>query len=397
MKQLITAITAFLVFFGETAVAEEPVFDGAEGRPLSLEHFQPRSMLVLPENRPQRARFPVVDVHTHMRYKLRQVPQQLDEFVRLMDHHQIAVCVSLDGQLGESFVEHRDFLWAKHRDRFVVFANVDWQGDGQTDEPATWACHRPGFAERTAQALAEAKEEGASGLKVFKSLGLQYRNPDGSLVEVDDPRWDPIWEACGKLGLPVLIHTADPVAFFEPVDRFNERWEELRRRPEWCFAGEEFPTHAELMAAFLRVVERHPQTIFIGAHVGNYPENLEEVGRWLDAYPNLLVEISARIAELGRQPRTSRKFFLQFADRIMFGTDGPRAANRLIPHWRMLETADEYFPYAENQIPPQGLWNIYGLELPDEILRRIYHENAVEWIPGVADRIDRWQQDAETK
>ncbi len=373
-----------------TPALAEPALDGEDGRNLALDRFQPKSMLRLPDRQTPRAKFPVVDVHVHPRLKLRSVPEQLDEFVRVMDQQNIAVCVSLDGQLGEALEEHKKYLWTKYRDRFVIFANIDWRGDGQKDDPSSWACHRPEFGRRMARALADAKQRGAVGLKVFKQLGLGYRNPDGSLIAVDDRRWDPIWEACGKLGMPVLIHTADPVAFFQPIDRFNERWEELHRHPDWSFAGDEFPSHDELLAARNRVIERHPQTTFLGAHVANYPENLAEVGRWLDKYPNLYVEIAARIAELGRQPYTAREFFLKYSDRILFGTDGPRPPGRLTPHWRMLETQDEYFTYAENQYPPQGLWSIYGLHLPDEVLRKVYSENAVRLIPGIKERLEKF-------
>ncbi len=381
---LLSALTV-----GTNGQAEEP-FDGKEGRPLALDQFRPRSSLVHPENRPQRAKFPVVDAHLHPRLKFRHVPVLLDAYVRVMDSQNIAVCVSLDGRLGEELEEHKEYLWAKYRDRFVIFANIDWQGTGERDDPATWDCHRADFGRRMAVALADAKRRGAAGLKIFKMLGLRYRNQDGSLMAIDDPRWDPIWDACGKLQMPVLIHSADPVAFFQPVDRFNERWEELRRHPDWSYSGDKYPSHDDLLAARNRVIERHPQTIFIGAHVANYPENLAKVGQWLRKHPNLHVDITARIAELGRQPFTARKFFLEYQDRILFGTDGPREPGRLLPHWRMLETRDEYFSYAEDQYPPQGLWNIYGLGLPDEVLRKIYSENAAKLIPGVRERIEKY-------
>lgn len=368
-----------------SAVFAEPL-DGVDGRPLALDQFQPQSSLQLPENRPSQAKYPVVDVHIHPRIKLHSNAEQLDEYVRLMDQQNIAVSVSLDGRLGEQLEEHKKLLWTKHRDRFVMFANIDWIGGGRREDPSSWDCHRPNFGRRMARALADAKQRGAAGLKIFKLLGLFLRNPDGSLVAVDDPRWDPIWQACGELEMPVLIHSADPVAFFQPVDRFNERWEELNRHPDWSFAGEEYPSHDEILAARNRVIARHPKTIFLGAHVANYPENLTKVARWLDTYPNLYIEIAARIAELGRQPRAAREFLIKHADRVMFGTDGPRPIGRLLPHWRMLETRDEYFTYAENQYPPQGLWNIYGLGLPDEVLRKIYYENANRLIPGVAER-----------
>jgi predicted TIM-barrel fold metal-dependent hydrolase len=239
-----------------------------------------------------------------------------------------------------------------------------------------------------AEQLADAKRQGASGLKVFKDLGLGYRNPDGSLVRVDDPRWDGIWEACGKLGLPVLIHTADPRAFFEPIDATNERWEELKRHPDWSFHGPGFPTYDGLLEQLLAVVARHPQTTFIAAHVASSAEDLGALTGWLDRYPNLNVDIAARIAELGRQPYTARKFAVKYADRILFGTDGPRVPERLRYHWRFLETMDEYFPYAENAFPPQGFWRIYGLGLDDEVLRKVYYQNAVRLIPGVQERYE---------
>ena len=387
-------IFVVLVLLCPTVIADESeqALDGEAGRPLALDQFRPRSSLVLPEHRPTRAKFPVVDVHLHPRMKLHSNAEQLDEYVRLMDQQNIAVCVSLDGRLGDELEEHKQFLWTKHRDRFVIFANIDWVGAGQRDEPASWDCHRPDFGRRMAQALKDAQQRGAVGLKVFKMFGLNYRNPDGSLIAIDDLRWDAIWHACGELGMPVLIHTADPVAFFQPIDRYNERWEELHRRPNWSYADDEFPTHDELLAARNRVIARHPKTTFIGAHVANYPENLAVVGRWLDQYPNLQIEIAARIAELGRQPYTAREFLIKYADRVMFGTDGPRTAGRLRPHWRMLETRDEYFTYAENQYPPQGIWNIYGLYLPDEVLRKIYSENAARIIPGIAERLQNYAQ-----
>ena len=366
--------------------AAEPL-DGREGRDLALDQFRPKAQLKVAEHLLPRAKFPVVDVHVHPRIRFRHSAEQLEDFVKLMDAQNIAVCVSLDGGLGAAFDEHARYLWTKYRDRFVIFANIDWQGDGRADDPASWDCQRPDFARRMAAELAAVKKKGASGLKVFKDFGLGYRNPDGSLVKIDDPRWDPIWAACGELGLPVIMHTADPSAFFEPIDERNERWEELHRHPEWSFYGPQWPSRAQLHAARDRVISRHPKTTFIGAHLANDGEDLEQVGRWLDEHPNLVVEMASRIAELGRQPRTARRFLIKYADRVMFGTDGPRPAGRLLPYWRFLETEDEYFPYAENPFPPQGFWNIYGVGLPDDVLKKIYHENAARVIPGVKERL----------
>ncbi len=369
------------------AEEKKPVLDGEDGRDLLLRNFRPRPMLKVDQHLLTRAKLPVVDVHTHFRYRLRHNDRALDDFVKLMDRNNIKVCVSLDGRLGDEFVEHRKYLWTKYRDRFVIYANIDWQGGGKREEPATWDCHRPDFGRRMAIALKEAKQLGTSGLKVFKQFGLGYKNPDGSLIKIDDPRWDPIWRACGELGLPVIIHTADPAAFFLPNNNRNERWEELYRHPDWSFYGDQFPSREALLNARNRVIARHPKTTFIGAHVANNAEDLKAVSKWLDKYPNLVVEFASRIGELGRQPYTARRFLMKYADRVLFGTDGPWPETRVHLYWRFLETFDENFPYSEKDPPPQGLWNIYGVGLPDGVLKKIYHENAARIIPGVARRL----------
>jgi predicted TIM-barrel fold metal-dependent hydrolase len=367
-----------------------PPLDGREGRQLLLENFRPQSQLRMEQHAPTRAKFPVVDVHTHFQRKFRGGAEELEQWVRLMDRNNIAVCVSLDGRWDALLDEHARLLWAKHRDRLAIFVNLDWQGAGKADDPASWDCQRPDFARRVAGQLAAGKERGACGLKIFKEFGLTYKNPDGSLLKIDDPRWDGIWRTCGELGFPILIHTADPAAFFLPIDERNERWEELHRRPDWSFHGPQSPRREDLLAALNRVIERHPQTTFIGAHVANNAEDLATVGRWLDKYPNLYVELASRIAELGRQPYTARRFFLKYQDRILFGTDGPWPEERLRLYWRFLETEDEYFPYSEKEFPPQGLWHIYGIHLPDDVLRKVYAQNAERIIPGVKQKLARF-------
>lgn len=366
------------------------VLDGREGRDLSVLNFRPISQLRVPEHPRQQAKYPVIDVHGHFHYRLRSNADELDDFVDVMDRNRIAVCISLDGKLGSQFDDHKAYLWNKYRDRFIIFAHIDWQGDGIADQPATWDCHRAGFADRTAAKLADAVADGASGLKIFKRLGLGYRNPDGTLIRIDDPRWDPIWAACGRLDIPVIIHTADPAAFFLPIDETNERWEELSRHPDWSFYGKDFPSRDELLAARNRVIERHPATNFIGAHVANNSEDLATVSDWLDRYPNLYVEPASRISELGRQPRGARDFLIRHADRVLFGTDGPWPEARLRLYWRFFETADESFDYSEKNPPPQGLWRIDGVDLPGDVLRKIYHQNAAKLIPGVAERVKKF-------
>ncbi len=358
------------------------------GEGLHLDDFRPRSMLHLPDRTPPKARFPVVDVHTHFAFKLSQSNQALEDFVARMDRNNIKVCVSLDGKLADLSEDHRSFLWSKYKERFVIFVHFDWQGSAAGDDYANWDCHQPDFARRIAMQLAAAKEQGVSGVKIFKSFGLNIRNPDGDLTAIDDPRWDPIWTACGELGLPILIHTADPAAFFLPIDRTNERWEELQRHPDWSFYGVDFPSRNELLEARNRVVARHPKTIFVGAHVANNSENLAEVSKWLDQYPNLYIDIASRIGELGRQPFTAKEFIEKYQDRVLLGTDGPWPEKRIRLYWRFLETRDEYFPYSEKPFPPQGFWNIYGLGLGDTVLKKVYSENAARIIPGVQQRLE---------
>jgi len=276
----------------------------------------------------------------------------------------------------------------KYPNRFAIFANIDFRGKGSEDEPASWACNQPSFVFDTVETLrAEFKKGRICGLKFFKDFGLRWRNGDGSLIQIDDPRWDPIWDTCGELGIPVLMHTADPSAFFRTADETNERIVELRSRPEWAFVGPEFPSRESLHQARNRVIARHPKTLFIAAHFGNDAENLSELAKWLDEFPNLMIEFSSRINELGRQPYSAKNFFEKYQDRILLGTDGPFPEERLRIYWRFLETFDEYFHYSEKSPPPQGDWRIYGIGLHGDILRKIYSENACRVIPGLASKL----------
>jgi predicted TIM-barrel fold metal-dependent hydrolase len=364
--------------------------DAAPSSPLPLTEFKPRSMLRNIRFTPlQAAKYPVIDIHTHFGLRFRGSRERLDEFVEVMDRQNIALCVSLDARLGDTLEEHQRYLYDRYQDRFAVFVHLDFRGDGRQDQPATWDCHREDFPRRMARLLWDARQQGVCGVKFFKQFGLGYRNPDGTLIRIDDPRWDPIWQACGDLDLPVIIHTGDPAAFFQPIDQFNERYEELSRHPDWSFYGASFPTRDELLEARNRVIARHPGTRFIGAHVAGNPEDLQTVGCWLDKWPNLYVETASRIAELGRQPYTAREFLVKYQDRVLFGTDGPWPAPRLTYYWRFFETRDEYFPYSEKDPPPQGLWQIYGVELPDAVLQKLYFRNACRLIPALLDKYQR--------
>lgn len=358
--------------------------------PLSISEFSPEPRLRVKQTPVESARFPVVDVHSHFSIRLKHDTDALEHFVQLMDRNNIALSVSLDGTLGQQLENHISYLWTKHKNRFLIFTNIDWRGRGRIDEPATWDCNQPGFARKIVRELEAAKASGISGLKVFKSFGLELKNADGSFIAIDDERFDPIWKACGQLGLPVIMHTADPSAFFEPIDPSNERYEELSRRPEWHFPEGDFPRRQELHAARDRLFAKHPGTTFIAAHFGNDAEDLEETAAMLVRHPNVVIEFASRISELGRQPYTARDFFLAHSERILFGTDGPWPEQRYKAYWRFLESRDEYFSYSEKSIPPQGLWKIYGIDLPDEVLRQIYHENAARVIPGVRERLANW-------
>ena len=347
---------------------------------LLLGDFRPKSTLKVAKTDLQHAKFPVIDVHNHFFFRYKGQAERLDEYVGLMDENNIAISVSLDAVLGRE-LEHIGYLGKRHEDRLVPFVHIDFQGDGKKDDPATWASSQPGFVRTCVEQLKIAKENGILGVKFFKMFGLSFRNADGSLIKIDDPRWDPIWETCGRLKLPIIIHVADPVAFFDPIDAGNERIEELGRHPDWSFHGDQFPSREELLVARNRVIQRHPKTTFIGAHVANNGEDLAKVGQWLDEYPNLVIEFASRINELGRQPYTARDFFIKYQDRILFGTDGPWENKRLKIYWRFLETRDEYFPYSDKQPPPQGYWRIYGIHLPNEVLEKVYFRNALRILP----------------
>lgn len=347
----------------------------------TISQYAPQSKLKVKQTLVRQARFTAVDIHTHLGFRLKHDAAALDRYVEVMDRQNIAISISLDAKLGNESA-HLKFL-RPHGYRFKSFAHIDFIGDGDRDQPATWVCNQPGFVRLTCEQLKTASSKGICGLKFFKTFGLRVKKPDGTLHKIDDPIWFPIWKTCGDLGLPIIMHTADPIAFFDPVDSRNERFEELLRHPDWSFHGDAFPSRQSLLEDRNRVIEKFSETRFVGAHVANSSEDLATVGQWLDRYPNLTVEIASRISELGRQPFTAKAFFEKYQDRILFGTDGPWDEVRLGYYWRFLQTNDEYFPYSEKQPPPQGLWNIYGVQLPDSVLEKIYFRNAVKLIPGL--------------
>jgi predicted TIM-barrel fold metal-dependent hydrolase len=360
------------------ATATQPPAGGKQP-PLPLAEFEPKSMLHVNVTTVPRARFPVIDFHSHVsprpRAKRPGVPPA--ELVKTMDTVGVQTMVNLTGGTGEDLARTiADFDRAFPR-RFVTMTEPSWTRASED-----------GYAVWQAEEIARARKAGAVGVKVLKTLGLYLRDggPTGKLVRVDDPRFDPMWEACGRLGMPVAIHVGDPEAFFLPIDRFNERYEELSAHPDWSFHGRDFPAFGEILAARDRVFARHPKTTFVALHVGHWAENLPAVGAMLDKFPNVHVEIGARIGELGRQPRTAFRFFDKYQDRVLFGTDavplGFETPQQVFGedlyriYYRFLETEDEYFDYAPSRVPPQGRWKIYGLRLPERVLRKVYYQNA---------------------
>jgi predicted TIM-barrel fold metal-dependent hydrolase len=356
---------------------------------LDLRDFEPRSMLHVPETKVPRAAFPVIDIHTHLCWAAkseagvplseeRQFIATPQELIEVMDRKNIRMLLNTTGGPGAGVRQCVERFEKAYPGRFITYT-----------EPWYAKVQEPGYAKFQADQIEKAHADGARGLKILKTLGLYLREKvtTGPLLKVDDARFDPMWEACAAKKMPVGIHVSDPEAFFLPIDRYNERWEELHNHPDWSFHGKDFPSNMELLEARNRMMAKHPKTQFVVFHFGNDSENLGYVSECMDRFPNMHVELGARIGELGRQPRASRKFFDKYQDRILFGTDatphGDEFPQQLYGdklyeiYYRFLETEDEYFDYAPAAIPPQGRWKIYGIGLPEQILKKVYHDNAV--------------------
>ncbi len=331
---------------------------------LAVSDFQPRPMLKTSVSEVLKPRFPAIDCHNHL--------DSLDpaEVLAIMDECGIEHVVNITMKTGgEAFRIMRKFADASPV-RFSTIGWMDWAG---LDEP--------GFIQRSIDYLERLVERGAVGFKIWKDLGLTLRDARGEMVRVDDERLDPLYDKARELDIPVMFHTADPAAFFEPLDRFNERYEELAAHPEWSFHGAKY-SKRDLLEQRNCVFARHPETRFIGAHVGESPEDLGFVTAMLERFPNVTVDMSSRVAELGRQPYSAREFFLKFPDRILFGTDLLPDVAMYRLHYRFFETADEYFDYPSHA-SRQGRWMVYGMFLPDEVLRKVYRENTLRVFPGI--------------
>ncbi|SHG31297.1 amidohydrolase family protein [Flagellimonas flava] len=348
----VTLIFLWLISFGYT-------------QEMGFEEYNPESTLVVPEHPVQSAKFPFIDVHSH---QFGMASQDLSELVKDMDALNLSVMVNLSGGSGAGLRAMLKNVNDNYPNRFVVFANVDFSGVGSSN-----------WGELAAAQLELDVKSGAKGLKIYKSLGMRYKDTDGNRVSVDDPRLDPIWAKCAELGIPVLIHSADPKSFWDPMDAQNERWLELKTRPRRKRSDNNPAPWQQIIDEQHRMFKRHPKTKFINAHMGWYANNLKKLGQLLDEIPNMYVGIGAIIAELGRQPRQAKQFFIAYQDRILFGKDSWKP-EEFPTYFRVLETADEYFPYYKKY---HAFWAMYGLDLPDEVLRKVYHENALKLIPGL--------------
>lgn len=343
-----------------------------------IQEYEPIPMLKTRVSETPRAKYPAIDVHNHLRRAGN--PELVDEVVRAMDAANVATVLNFDGGWGEALAKNLEIMDERHPGRFLQFMRLDWS---RVDEPR--------FGETMAGQLEEGYRMGARGLKIGKALGLDIRTGSGQRLRIDDPCLEAVWRKCGELGIPAAIHTADPAAFFTPLDRRNERLVELMDHPEWSFHGPAYPPREELLAQRNNVIEAHPETTFIGLHVANSPEDLQTVASWLDRYPNLYVETGARLSELGRQPYSARRFILRYQDRILFGTDTPPLPGVKLArdgvemyrlHWRFFESDDEYFDISRSH-HRQALWRVYGLYLPDVVLQKLYERNARRIVPGL--------------
>jgi predicted TIM-barrel fold metal-dependent hydrolase len=350
---------------------------------LRLADWRPEPKLVVPAHRVERARFPAVDAHNHLGRWLSAsmgddaeawTVHDVDALLELMDACNIRAIVNLDGRWGAELRANLDRYDGAHPGRFATFCHVDWSSAAASRDVGDVA----------AGSLRESVREGARGIKIWKDLGLHVRDDRAELILPDDRRLTPLWDAAADLDVPVFIHTADPVAFFDPVDERNERYEQLLAYPEWSFADPSFPRFERLIESLEKLVGANPSTTFVGVHAGGYAENLSWVGRMLETHANFHVDIAARVAELGRQPRATRDLIVSHPDRVLFGIDEfpPERENYEI-YFRFLETRDEHFPHSTEDVPLMGRWAINGLDLPDDVLRAVYAENVFRLVPGL--------------
>lgn len=356
-----------LMLAGSFVVLAAALLGYQDQKTMSIEEYSPKSTLVVPAHEVKRARFPFIDVHNHQRDTSE---KHLTELLADMDALNMRILIDspVDGGCCDWLRKAVANTRAFRRERFAVMTNIDFKN---IDDP--------GYSKRAADELEADIQAGAVGLKVWKNFGMNLKDAKGR-VPVDDPRFDAVWDTCAKHGIPVLIHTADPEPLFGNMDKNNERWLELKMHPERAREGKNGPTWQQLITEQHNLFERHPKTKFIAAHMGWLAHDLGQLGQLLDRLPNLYVEVAAVSSELGRQPRFARAFFEKYQDRVMFGKDA-YVIPEYYTYFRLLETADEYFDPTRRY---HGLWQMYGIDLPDPVLKKVYYKNALKVFPGLA-------------
>ena len=332
---------------------------------MTFEEYNPKSTLVVPENPIKRAKYPFIDIHSH---QFQMATQDLSTLISDMDAMNMGVMINLSGGSGERLAGAVKNVKEHYPNRFGVFANVNFDGVGSQ-----------GWGEKAAQQLEKDVKNGAVGLKIYKSLGLRNKDTNGKRLAINDARLAPVWEKCGELGIPVIIHAADPKSFWDPMDADNERWLELKTRPGRKRSNTDPAPWQQIIDEQHNMFRNHPNTTYINAHFGWYANDLKRLGELIDEMPNMYVELAAIIAELGRQPRAAQAFFVKYQDKILFGKDSWQP-DEFPTYFRVLETADEYFPYHKKY---HAFWAMYGLDLPDDILKKVYYKNALKIVPGL--------------
>ena len=332
---------------------------------MDVEEYEPISTLKVPQHPLTHSKFPFIDVHNHQWI----MPiQNLDKLIVEMDSLNMAVMVNLSGFRGKVLEWSLDNVHKNFPNRFIVFMNINFEN--LDDE---------GWPQETLTMMEDAVKLGANGLKVYKGFGLTDKDNEGNRIAVDDPRLDPIWAKCGELGIPVLIHSGEPNSFWNPKDKHNERWLELKQEPGRYRDPSKVPSFEQIMGEQHHVFKKHPKTKFIDAHLGWFGNDLERLGKLFDYMPNVYTELGAVLAELGRQPKAARTFLIKYQDRVMFGKDTYKK-EEYYTYFRVLETGDEYFDYYRKR---HAHWKMYGLELPDSVLKKVYYKNALSVIPGI--------------
>lgn len=334
-------------------------------RSMDFEKYEPVSTLVVPAHKVSKSKYPFIDVHNH---QFQMGTQDLGTLITEMDKLNMQVMVNLSGQGGDALQKMLQNVRTNYPKRFIIFTNVNFNGVGEE-----------GWADRAVKQLEDDVKNGANGLKIYKNLGFSVKDNAGKRVAVDDPRLDAIWAKCGQLKIPVIIHTADPKPFWDPMDEKNERWLELATHPNRKRGDDNPVPWDQLIEEQHRMFKKHPRTTFIAAHFGWYPNDLGKLSQLMTDMPNMYIEFGAVIAELGRQPRAARQFFEKYQDRILFGKDS-WVPEEYATYFRVLETEDEYFPYHKKY---HAFWRMYGIGLPDAILKKVYYKNALRIIPNI--------------